>query len=774
MPDKDCMMYRDDGVELPGRWKLKGFVRIVDRTWVSLIDTMQVATGNSPEMDAMTVEGIFKHVRYDIDNDGSPFVDIQGFVQVLHFIGAWGLAFTRLAAHKMVDHICDDAEKVSEYKKDIDRINESNMVEEEDSPAYRTPEDLQAARTRCECCEAGPWETRKEMWAHFGETEHVAKALAEEQRRIQHEKEGFEGCALCHRGRFRSEAARAAHLLTKSHLDAAERAERREQRRLGHRVQGRTQKVRAAREDRPAILRMEDYTAVGTEGSDRPQLHRVGRAFPRRQIPAPTPPSNEPISEVQGGALSPTALTPEASPPTATCSDVPRQTAPVTDPQLGDPVPEVPMDESTGQDAYDAAPEVPEGPALVIESAPGPSDTSMIVAETAIRSMDRAGEVDGYSDAPQDDFVTYLLSRFSDPQKRMFAESYGMYMREDMRNKFCIDLDLASDCLGYTRKGKAVELLKRNLIEGQDFAFPGSGKCANWSQNGRKSDKYMLTPRGFKKLLMRARTEQGDAATDYFLEIEDALLAYNTLKRTNMGVSQFDSSAKARRNGLRLRSVTDSINTHVSGLYFGVPERTWAMLKPLNPSYSPSLLAVERAEMTVIKFGMKRGDTDRTEQHCTAFQGFYLLDHVPTEHMAEVEDLLKAWLRNEGLLFEGLHENRKSRDTELTVVVTQADYMRVVERTLLLIKQTDDKKRRLLGVGECAREEEARAEQEKAKAEQEKAKADQEKSKAVQMTETTAQLAFQARMAELELVKLGLLPAQAFSACQPRATCTSS
>ena len=276
----------------------------------------------------------------------------------------------------------------------------------------------------------------------------------------------------------------------------------------------------------------------------------------------------------------------------------------------------------------------------------------------------------------------------------------------------------------------------------------------------------MKAPRAFKKVLMRARTAQGDAATDYFLEIEDALLAYNTLKRTHTGVSQFDSSAKARRNGLRLRSVTDSINTHVSGLYFGVPERTWAMLKPLNPSYSPSLLAVERAEMTVIKFGMKRGDTDRTEQHCTAFQGFYLLDHVPTEHMAEVEDLLKAWLRNEGLLFEGLHENRKARDTELTVVVTQADYTRV-ERTLLLIKQTDDKKRRLLGVGECAREEEARAEQEKARAEQEKAKA-------VQMTETTAQLAFQTRLAEIELVKLGLLPAQALSACQPRATCTSS
>ena len=578
----------------------------------------------------------------------------------------------------------------------------------------------------CDVCGCATFLSARARASHLLTKSHQAAVKRQEKRLL----EEVEGCNACDIERFRSEGVRAAHLLTKSHLDAADRAERREQRRLGHRVQGRAHAARAAREERPMILRMEDYAAVGTEGSDRPQLHRVGRAFPRRQVPVSTPSPSEPISETpQGSPQSPTALTLEAAPPTTSSSDVPRQTTPVTDPQLGDPVPEAPTDGFTGQVASDAA------PTLVIESAPGPIDTSMIVAETAARSMDRAGEVDGYSDAPQDDFVTYLLSRFSEPQKRMFAESYGVYMREDMRNKFCIDLDLAFKWLGFTRKDSAVKLMQKHLIEGQDFAFQRAAECANWSQNGRIADKYMLTPRGFKKLLMRARTEQGDAATDYFLEIEDALLAYNTLKRTHTGVSQFDSSARARRNGLRLRSVTDSINTHVSGLYFGVPERTWAMLKPLNPSYSPSLLAVERAEMTVIKFGMKRGDTDRTDQHCTAFQGFYLLDHVPTEHMAEVEDLLKAWLRNEGLLFEGVHENRKARDTELTVVVTQADYARVVERTLLLIKQVDDKKRRLLGVGECAREEEARAEQEKAKA---------------------VQMALAVRMAEIELEKMRL------------------
>ena len=934
MPDANTpgpwMTVHDDGVRFHGQWVFEGFVRIVDRSWISAIDVVQVATGYPlPLVVAIATEKLPDHVRRDVNNDDSPFVDFQGFVQLLDNLGTISVAFTRLAAGRILKRFCDDADRFNEIDEHIGEIDDRNQ-KDEDYPRYacRVLEDDKATMTTCECCGVGPWTTRFEVREHFSRKTHVAKALA-----------GVEGCDICDRERFRSEGARAAHLLTKRHLDAAERAERREQRRLGHSVQGRTREAQAAREDRPAMLRMEDYAVEGAEGSDRPQLHRVGRAFPKRQVCTPTPPSSEPVSEAhedlvltsriapseaassatredavaviesapgpsergmivaetttcamdragevdgysdapeddfvtyllsrfsepqkrmfaesygvymredmrnsfcidldqafewmgftrkdtavahvkkhlqpgdyktvqdnpptltgasrsfqtavkyyltprafkkvlmraRGNGPSPTALTPEAALPTATCSHIPRQTAPLTTKELADPVSEAPIEESIAQDAPDTVPRVSNSSALgnsapVREPEAGPSERVTIVAETSARAIYRPDEIEGESDTTRDDFVTYLLSRFSEPQKRMFAESYGVYVREDLRNNHCIDLDQAFKWLGFTRKDSAVKLMQKHLTEGQDFAFQHLADCANWSQNGRIADKYMLTPRGFKKLLMRARTAQGDAATDYFLEIEDALLAYNTLKRTNTGVSQFDSGARARQNGLRLTSVTDSINTHVSGLYFGVPERTWAMLRPLNPSFSPSLLAVDRSEMTVIKFGMKRGDTDRTEQHCTTFQGFYLLDHVPTEHMAEVEDLLKAWLRNEGLLFEGLHENRKARDTELTVVVTQADYARVVERTLLLIKQTDDRKRRSLGVGECAREEEARAEQEKAKVEQERAKA-------VQMSETTAQLAIRARMAELELVKLGLLPAQALSACQLSATCTSS
>ena len=408
--------------------------------------------------------------------------------------------------------------------------------ETEETNAERPLEGLSG----CEACEIGSFRTEAARTFHFKSKKRLDAAGIKERRdarkaRVAAEAEAkaiskqVEGCDLCGTEMFRSEAVRAAHLQTKGHLEAVERKERREQRRMGHSVRGRTCKAKGARVDSGADRPVEDFSAVGSDGMARPVFHRVGRAFPKRQALTPSPSSAVAASE--------------------TLSEADQEGAPLEGASLKAP-PQPIAPDFTDPDASQSSSPAPE--------ASGPESKDPVV----------------------------------------------------------------------------------------DPASTSAGTAPN------------------------VVTHTAD------------------LPRVLTTVSQFDSSAKARRNGLGLRSVTDSINTHVSGLYFGVPERTWAMLKPLNPSYSPSLLAVERSEMTVIKFGMKRGDTDRIKQHCTAFQGFYLLDHVPTEYMAEVEDLLKVWLKNEGLLFEGLHKNRNSRDTELTVVVTQADYAKVVERTLLLLQST--------------------------------------------------------------------------------------
>ena len=94
--------------------------------------------------------------------------------------------------------------------------------------------------------------------------------------------------------------------------------------------------------------------------------------------------------------------------------------------------------------------------------------------------------------------------------------------------------DQAFEWMGFSRKDAAVRLvIKIGLVEGQDFQKSSRNVGLHLSGGADEcfdtAVKYHLTPRAFKKLLMRARTAQGDAATDYFLEIEDALLAYNTI-----------------------------------------------------------------------------------------------------------------------------------------------------------------------------------------------------------------------------------------------------
>ena len=78
----------DDGVRFNGRWIFEGFIRVVARSWISAIDVVQVATGfPQAKVEAMAREKLPGHVRHDVNEDGSPFVDFQGYVQLLDNLG---------------------------------------------------------------------------------------------------------------------------------------------------------------------------------------------------------------------------------------------------------------------------------------------------------------------------------------------------------------------------------------------------------------------------------------------------------------------------------------------------------------------------------------------------------------------------------------------------------------------------------------------------------------------------------------------------------------
>ena len=79
-----------------------------------------------------------------------------------------------------------------------------------------------------------------------------------------------------------------------------------------------------------------------------------------------------------------------------------------------------------------------------------------------------------------------------------------------------IDLDDAWQWLGYSTKQKALQSLKSNFEDGEDFLT----KRLKSSTGGRPSDLIVLTVDCFKSLGMMAGTSQGKAIRKYFLECE--------------------------------------------------------------------------------------------------------------------------------------------------------------------------------------------------------------------------------------------------------------
>lgn len=89
----------------------------------------------------------------------------------------------------------------------------------------------------------------------------------------------------------------------------------------------------------------------------------------------------------------------------------------------------------------------------------------------------------------------------------------ALYESDD---EFPVDLDDGWQWLGYSRKEKALQLLRNNFEEELDFSTKG------WktSSGGRPSQLIVLTIDCFKSLGMMAGTEQGKLIRKYFLECE--------------------------------------------------------------------------------------------------------------------------------------------------------------------------------------------------------------------------------------------------------------
>jgi phage anti-repressor protein len=121
--------------------------------------------------------------------------------------------------------------------------------------------------------------------------------------------------------------------------------------------------------------------------------------------------------------------------------------------------------------------------------------------------------------------------------------------------EFPIDLDEAWQWLGYSTKQKALQFLKNNFEEGEDFLT----QRLKTSTGGRPSDSIVLTIECLKSFGMMTGTSQGKQIRKYFLQCERVAKAMSLSKKepslctTETGLLKLGKLVRAQRESLNLK-----------------------------------------------------------------------------------------------------------------------------------------------------------------------------------------------------------------------------
>ena len=132
---------------------------------------------------------------------------------------------------------------------------------------------------------------------------------------------------------------------------------------------------------------------------------------------------------------------------------------------------------------------------------------------------------------------------------------------------------------------------------------------------------------------------------------------------------------------LTIESATDVQEFRAPQFYFRQVLGKWSNLHPVGRPQDV-MSAEEMSKVAVVKTG-SMGVTERQITHNKQFDRSELLDSCLTSSFTHVETKAKDYWKDKGELYEGLHEGKTIRDTELLIVRNQEDY----ERYLTFVQQ---------------------------------------------------------------------------------------
>jgi hypothetical protein len=177
--------------------------------------------------------------------------------------------------------------------------------------------------------------------------------------------------------------------------------------------------------------------------------------------------------------------------------------------------------------------------------------------------------------------IEKLQNHFTDEEQRLYVCNLFLYLNYHPVNDFIINLDNVWKFIGFSNKANAKRLLKHNFKEDIDYKKLlihtdeqvenikdekniSSDKAVIRTDDGKfKNETIMLNINTFKKLCLKANTENADKIHDYYIKLE---MVYNELMKEEIEETKKQLKEKDKLiDNLDLRPETEGFNSRESG-----------------------------------------------------------------------------------------------------------------------------------------------------------------------------------------------------------------
>ena len=149
-----------------------------------------------------------------------------------------------------------------------------------------------------------------------------------------------------------------------------------------------------------------------------------------------------------------------------------------------------------------------------------------------IKTLIRTSSIQIYD---KNKLIDKLKEHFSEEEQKLYVANLFLYLNYHPINDFVVNLENVWKFIGFANKGNAKRTLENNFTENKEYKIVFLRSEKNLKVGGRPEETIMLNINTFKKLCLKANTDNADKIHDYYIKLE---MVYNELTKEQLEEQQ--------------------------------------------------------------------------------------------------------------------------------------------------------------------------------------------------------------------------------------------